>query len=76
MSAVWLFLRGVPWQVWGGAAAIVIMLVYGQMRYNKGWNDAVAKVAERQQRAKADADRELDRLRGGDASRVRPFDRD
>lgn len=76
MSAVWLFLRGVPWQVWAGAAAIVIMLVYGQMRYNEGWHDAVAKVAERQQRAKAGADRELDRLRGGDASRVRPFDRD
>lgn len=76
MTALWVFLRGVPWQVWAGAAVIALLLAWGQVRYNDGWRDAEAKQIERQQRAKAGADKEVDRLRGGDRSRVREFDRD
>lgn len=76
MTAVWLLLKGIPWQIWAGVAAIVILLGYGQVQYNEGWKDAGAKHETEQQRAKDAAGKEVDRLRGGDRSRVMQFDRD
>ena len=76
LSAVALFLRGLPWQLYVGAAAIVILLAWGQVRYNEGWADAVAKQEQKQRDAKDAAGKEVDRLRGGDRSRVLQFDRD
>lgn len=75
-AAVALFLRGLPWQLYAGAAAVVILLAWGQVRYNEGWADAVAKQEQKQRAAKADADKEVGRLRDGDRSRVLQFDRD
>ena len=70
------FMRGLPWQLYAGAAAIVIILAWGQVRYNEGWADAVAKQEQKQRDAKDAAGKEVDRLRGGDRSRVLQFDRD
>ena len=70
------FMRGLPWQLYAGVAAIVIILAWGQVRYNEGWADAVAKQEQKQRDAKAGADKEVDRLRDGDRSRVLQFDRD
>lgn len=76
MTALLLWLKGIPWQVWAGVAAVALLLGYGQMQYNEGWRDAEAKQAQVQQKAKAAADKEVDRLRNGDRSRVMQFDRD
>ena len=70
------FMRGLPWQLYAGVAAVVILLVWGQVRYNEGWADAVAKQEQKQRDAKDAAGKEVDRLRGGDRSRVLQFDRD
>ena len=76
MSAVLLLLRRVPWQVWIALLAAVMIWWYGHYRYNEGWRDAVAEQQRMQQKAKAGADKETDRLRSGDRSRVMQFDRD
>lgn len=66
----------IPWQVWAGVAAVVSLLGFGQMRYNDGWNDAMAKVEKGQRDAAGRAQREADRVGSGDRSRVMQFDRD
>lgn len=76
IAAIVVFLRGLPWQLYAAGAAIVILLAFGQYRYNEGWRDAVAEQQKQQRAAKAAADKEVDRLRGGDRSRVMQFDRD
>lgn len=76
IDAIVAFLRGLPWQLYAAVTVIVILLAFGQYRYNEGWHDAVADQQKQQQRAKDGADKEVDRLRGGDRSRVMQFDRD
>lgn len=76
MIAVAAFLRGLPWQLYAGVVVIIVLLAFGQYRYNEGWRDAVADQQKQQQKAKTGADKEADRVRSGDRSRVMQFDRD
>jgi len=76
VTALTLFLKGVPWQVWAALVVVVTLLAFGQYRYNEGWADAVTEQRKQQAAAKDAAGKEVDRLRDGDRSRVLQFDRD
>ncbi len=68
--------RNLPWQAWAVAGALLAAGLYGCHEYERGRSEAVAKIEQKQREASDAAQKEVDRLRNGDRSRVMQFDRD
>lgn len=57
MTAIWLFLKGVPLWVWAALALLVAGLLYGQARFDAGQADRQAQWDAQKAKDKAAADR-------------------